>query len=472
MRTVAQQVVIVVAAGALLSACIPSRDALFDPVHAAVLQRTGLAAEWRETWARPPKAQARVEELLAAPLTADSAALVAVLSSPRLQVAFAALSEAGASLGIARALPNPEVEAEVVFPLDDGARRVELSVIQNVSGVLGILPRVKARDAAMRAVRRRATAMTVELIAMAKITFYQAAAAEQRLALRRVVAETARAGAELARGLHQAGNITDFALTREEVFEEEALVALSGAEADHVAAREELNALLGLTGKETGWRLAPLPEVPSAAPVVADLERASVAASLDLDASRWTIEAAGADVGVARFDSFMPEVGVGVAVHQEEDGWSAGPALRFSLPIFNQGQGRRAHAWARLRRAQHEYTAVAIELRAVARRVAQQLTSSHARAVRMQTVVLPLRERLLDEAVRQYNAMNLSPFELLTLRRDHIASEDLYIDALLDYWVALAEVDQLRAGSMSRHSGESAMQEPSDRAERSNDQEE
>lgn len=437
--------------GALLGACVPSRDNLFDPVRAAVLQRTGVEPQWRDGWERPAKVQARVHELLGVPLTADSAALIAVLSSPRLQAVYAALAEAGGRVGTARALPNPQIDVDIVFPVGNGARRVELAAITDVSGLLGLLPRIEAGDAALRAVRRRATALTIDLIASAKMAFYEALAAERRLALRRVVAETAAASAELARSLHEAGNIPDFELTREEVFEEESQVALQAAEAATAAAREELNAVLGLSGEETGWRIAgALPDAPAAAPKIDDLEVASVTVSLELDASRWEIRAASADIGVARLESVLPGLGLGVAVHEEEDGWSAGPALRFALPIFNQGQGRRAGAWARLHRAQQQYTAEAIELRAEARRVGLQLRAAHARALRLQQTILPLREKLLDEAIQQYNAMNLSPFELITLRREHIHAEELYIDALRDYWMASAEAEQLRAGSTPR----------------------
>jgi hypothetical protein len=61
---------------------------------------------------------------------------------------------------------------------------------------------------------------------------------------------------------------------------------------------------------------------------------------------------------------------------------------------------------------------------------------------------LPDRGKLLDASLRQANAMNLSPFELLVIRRDGLEAEERYVAALRDYWVASAQADALRAGAL------------------------
>jgi outer membrane protein TolC len=292
--------------------------------------------------------------------------------------------------------------------------------------------------------------MTIDVASRARVAFYQAAAAEQLRSLRRSIAEAAAASAALAHSLHEAGNLTDFDLAREAVFDEESRLDARHAETGATSARERLNAVLGLHGEETGWRLvATLDDAPAGQPEVADLEREAVAASLELEATRWSIEAAGQRIGAARLESWLPDLGIGVSAKQETE-WGVGPVVTLSIPIFDWGQGKRAAAWAGLRVAQHEYTDVAVKLRAAARAARERVAAAHERATRIQSVVMPLRERLLDEALLQYNAMNLSPFELLILRREHIEAEERYIDALLDYWVARTEVEQLRAGSLPR----------------------
>jgi outer membrane protein, heavy metal efflux system len=429
-----------------LAACAPSRATLFGPVSDAAKERTGITPEWRSGWQRSPASDERVRQILARPLDAEGAAMVAVLSSAELQAAYSELAGAGGALAGARSLPNPELEAELRF--DDGERQIELSAIQSLTGLLAILPRLNGANAELRAARRSAVAMTVAVASRARIALHRAAAAEHRLRLRRTIAEAAVASATLARSLHAAGNITDLDLTRETVFEEEAKLAVREAETRASTAREEVNAALGLHGAETGWRLAGAPpSPPEKIPAHAELERDAVTASLDLEALRWRIEAAGHRIGLARLDSFLPDLGVGVAANREGD-WSVGPAVTLSIPIFDWGTGARATAWADLRRLQHEYTAAAVAVRAAARSARDRLVAAHEIALRMRTVVLPMRERLVDEALRQYNAMNLDAFELLIVRREHIEAEERYVEALREYWIAQTEVDQLRAGSM------------------------
>ena len=61
-------------------------------------------------------------------------------------------------------------------------------------------------------------------------------------------------------------------------------------------------------------------------------------------------------------------------------------------------------------------------------------------------MILPLRNEILDQLVRQYNAMNASTFELLEAKRDLVDAGSQYIDALRRYWKATARVKALRRG--------------------------
>lgn len=441
---------------ATATACAPSRSTLFDPVASAVHDRTGITPQWRSGWQRSTAVDKRVRELLAQPLTAENAALVAVLSSSEIQAVYAQLGIAGASVTASRTVPNPQFAAELRFPLDgDADPQIELSAVQSVTGLLAICSKSSVADAQLRATRRQAVALTVDLAARARAAFFEAAAAEQRLSLRRTIAQQAAASAQLARDLRAAGNITELDLTRETVFEEEAGLEVRTAEAQSATAREHVNAVLGLQGNETAWRIThKIPDPPDRLPNVGDFERVAIGASLDLEAPRWRIEAAGQQIGVARMQSFLPDIGIGVSA-KREDGWGVGPMVTLSVPIFDWGQGSRASAWAELRRLQHTYTATAVTVRTAARSALARLVAAHHNAVRLKNSVLPLRERLVEEALRQYNAMNLDAFELLIIRREHIQAEERYIDALRDYWIAQTEVDQLRAGSLPRDDSES-----------------
>jgi cobalt-zinc-cadmium efflux system outer membrane protein len=432
-----------------VASCAPSQAYLFDPVDHTVRERTGITPEWRA--GRPPSAAAagRVRALLAEPLTADAAAVVAVLRSPRLQAAYEELGLAGAAVATARALPNPQVDVAVRFPIDRGDTQVELTVTESLTGLVGAILRGDAAGADVGAARRRAAARTVELATAAKIAAYRAAAAERLAALRKGVADAAAASAELARALARAGNVTKLELTRELLAEEDAAVAAQDADAEAIAARAALRAVLASPADEGLPAVAPLADPPAAAPDTTTLEDDAVAASLDLDALRLDGDAAGARADIATYESVLPDVGAGVSAKREGD-WGVGPAVRVTLPLFDWGAGKRAAADAAVRRVADERADVALAVRAAARAARARLAAAHARALRLRDVVLPLRNALREESMRQYNAMALSAFELLALERERILAEERAVAAARDYFIARAEVDELRAGALPR----------------------
>jgi cobalt-zinc-cadmium efflux system outer membrane protein len=390
-----------------------------------------------------------VAALVARPLTAEDAALLAVLGSPALQARYAELGIAAGGVARARTPANPELEAELLFP-GDGDAHVELAALQDLTSLLTLLPRAKAADAELRAARGLAIADTVALVARAKIGFYQVAAAEEILARRRVIAEAAAASALLAKSLHDAGNLTDLVLAREQAFEEETALDVADAEAAVLAARERMNALLGLGAGETGWTVAEgsLGDPPDTLPDLAGLEEAAVSASLPLEVQRAKIDAADRTIGVTRIESFLPHLGVGAVAKQEGDGWAFGPLVSLSVPIWSWGQGERSVATAKLRRAELRRDEAAIEVRAAARALSAQLVAAHGRAVRMKARILPLRQRIADESVLEYNAMTLDAFDLLTIRREQIAAEVRHVEARLAYFIAATKIDELRAGAL------------------------
>jgi outer membrane protein TolC len=67
---------------------------------------------------------------------------------------------------------------------------------------------------------------------------------------------------------------------------------------------------------------------------------------------------------------------------------------------------------------------------------------------------MPLRQRIVDETLKQYNAMNASTFELLSAQRDLVEGGRQYIDALRRFWRASADARALVRGAMPRGGSE------------------
>ncbi|HLL21164.1 MAG TPA: TolC family protein, partial [Kofleriaceae bacterium] len=400
----------------LLAACVPSRSSTFGPVGREVSRRIGVDAGWyASTDGRVPAA---VSSLLAKPLDRDAAVRIALAMNRRLQAQYDELGIAASEVAAATVLAPLEVDIEYKRALEGDGTELEIDATQDILDLIQIPQRRDIAQAALAATRARAVAATVSLVARVEAAYVDVVAAEQELELRQTAFDAASAAADITERMAAAGNVPELQLARERDQREQARIELARAQGEVEVRREGLNDLLGVSGADTKWTTAGrLPDVPTAPPALDALERDAIAASLDLQALRSDEQAAAGRVGVARLRSWLPELGVGVAASRADDGWEVGPALSIGIPLLNQQQGPRARANAEIRRARNEAMGTATALRATARATRQRVLTAYAEARHTREVVLPLRQRILDETLKQYNAMNASTFELLSARR-------------------------------------------------------
>ena len=428
-----------------LTACTPSLTEVRRPVDATIEQRLGK--------------QERVDPraLLAKPLDKNAAVAIALANSPRLAAAFDSLGIAGGELGAALGLGPLDIHGALRFGHD---LEYEVDVVQDVLGVIASGKRRAAARADLEAVQAEAAAQVLRLVARVEMAFADLLAAQQELVLRREAFEAADAGAALRERMHAADTTSTLAQARERDAREQARLDVGRAEADVEIKRERLNGLLGLSGRDTVWTATgALAELPATAPALDGLETASVAASLELAAGRARTTAAANRASDERLRTVLPILGIGASVHDDGDGWALGPVVRLGIPLFDQRAGQRMRATAEARRAGNELTASAVELRASARAARIAALAAYQEARHVRTVLLPLRQQILDESVKHYNAMDTDPFALVTARRDLVEGHARYLDALRRYWRAMAEVAALQRG-VSVTAGDLAEQGP------------
>ncbi len=426
--------------------CVPSRTTVFRPVDREIERRLGMGAIWGDE-----RVPAAIDQLLQAPLDRDAAVRIALAKNRRLQAQYDQLGIAASDIASATVLAPLQVDLQYKVALDGDGSEIEIEAVQDILDLLQMPQRRGAARADLEAARSRAVAATVELVANVERAYVDMVAAQQQLELRQSAFDAASASADITERMHAAGNTPDLALARERDRREQTRIDVARSQLDVEEAREAMNEALGLSGKDTLWSVATrLPEIPQAVPALDTIERDAVAASLDLAAIRSETEAAAGRLGIARLRSVLPELGVGVAASRKDGEWEAGPALSFGLPIFNQQQGPRARANAQLRRSRNEASATATELRAQARATRQRVLAAHAEVRHLRDVVMPLRQRIVDETLKQYNAMNASTFELLSAQRDLVEGGRQYIDALRRFWRASADARALVRGAMPR----------------------
>ena len=329
-------------------------NAGFDDVRATVEERSALKLFWNNGTDLDKEAAEKVEALLKGKLTADQAVQIALLNNRDLQAVYSELGVAQADLVQAGLLRNPIFDAAVLFPVSDGGKpKLELSAVMNFLDIFYVPLRRRAVAARFEEAKLRVTGSVLDFAGRVRTAFYVHQSNQQFLDLRQTIVQALSASFEVARRLHEAGNITDLDFFRERALLESGKVALRAAEGAVRQSREELNILMGLWGKHTEWQGDErLPDIPEQPIETKDVERIALSRSVDLLNARQRIVVAGQQLGFFRWTALVPEMDVGTGGEREEDGsWKVGPVLEFPIPLFDQGQARIGRAAAELRRA-------------------------------------------------------------------------------------------------------------------------
>lgn len=393
--------------------------------------------------------QGQVRELLAEPLTADAAIQVALMQSPRLQAAFEELRVARGELLGARRLPNPTVEVGVLFPVEGGEPNLDGAFVLDLGETLRVRLNSRMNADELRAAELNAAGEALSLAYETRVAFYRHQADVGLVALLSDAMMTFRAAWESSQALREAGNVRELDVAQERAAYEESRLTLAQAELRALDSREELQVLMGLSGEATEWTLAAPLSTPDALMEVPEtLEAKAVEASLSLLAQRARLDAMGRRLDLARSRSAIPSLHAGVAAERDDGEWEIGPTVEMTVPLFDQGQGRRAVANAMLAREQHRYLDIGVRVRSGARRVRNRIANAAARVAFYDETMLPARETVLERTLLQYNAMGAGVFQLLAARRAVIDTARARLEALRDLWIARAALEQVLAGQM------------------------
>jgi len=430
-------------------------NAGFPEVSALVEERSGIKVFWNNGTDLDKEAEAKLALLLNNKLTADDAVQIALLNNRELQAFYADLGVAQADLVQAGLLSNPIFDAAIKWPAPGGGRPdLELAAVMNFLDIFYLPLRKRVAAARFEEAKTRLGGLVLGFAGRVRSAFYRHQANEQMLELRQTIVQALSASFDVTRRLHEAGNISELDLARERALLETGKLALRSVEAAVGQSREDLNILMGLWGKNTEWQTDQrLPEIPRQPTPTEDIERVALNRSVDLLHARQRILSAGEQLGLNKATALIPESHLGTLGERSDGAWEVGPVLEFPIPLFDQGQARTGRAAAELRRAQQEYYALAVIIRATARMLRDRAQGARDRAFYYRDIMLPLHERIVNESQLQYNAMQLGPIQLLRAREQQIESGAAYVEALRDYWLARTELAQLLSGRLPAGGG-------------------
>jgi len=423
-----------------------------DKISNEVKERTGAEALWQKDEAVRERAAAKVAQLLKKPLTISSAVQIALLNNRGLQATFEDVGVAQSDVLEAVTIPNPTIDFEVQFPASpDTLNRYAWLVAQEFVQILMVPLKKKVADEALEAAELRVASEVLELVADVKIAYFELQAGQQLLARLKIIQETNATSLDLGQKQYKAGNITDLALLQMQSSYSEGRLDISEAETKLEEHREELTSLLGLWGTQTEWKIqGNLPRAGSEDFSMRHLESLAVTQRLDLRASQRDLTSLATALGLTKVFRFVPILDFGFTGERDIEGaLNMGPQFRIEVPIFNQGQARLSRGQAELRRAAAKYEALAVQIRSDVRKYRGTLARLRERAAFYHDVMLPSRIRILNQSLLEYNAMQLSPYELFMSKAEELRAERGYIDTLRDYWVTHVQLERAVGGKLT-----------------------
>ena len=438
----------------ILTGCatVPLEESFRD-VERQVQDEHGFSIRWNGVTGPADAGTQAVNELLADGLTPEEATRIALLNNTRLQAIYEQFGIARAELVGAGLPANPVFRGELLYE-SGSSQSWELEIAEEFLSVLLIpLRRAVAKDALEQA-RIQVVIAVIDVAMDTRRAFYHYQADAQAFDLLKNLLLAEETAFEMAVKMREAGVLPLSDLAAAQKRYETVKLTYSAAELDLEASRERVNRLMGLYGSASSWVASiMLAEAPAENTFPADYERRAVEQSLDLASAWQEIKLAARRSGVNNVEAIFSEIEVGAGFESEEPGsggrrWEVGPVLSVPIPLFNQGQAVRAVSRSEVRRKWDIYTAVAVELRSASRAAAHRVNVSREMALYRKHVILAVARQEMEQAQLRYNGMLIGSIQLLRKKQEEIEAEAEYVGALLQYWLARADLEQILMGRL------------------------
>lgn len=449
----------------ILTGCATfSKDGGLDSVSAITKERTGQTVQRDKSADDEARTQSTINQLLAKPLTPDSAIQIALANNKGLQAAFAELGIAEANRVQAGRLRNPGFS----FGRQRGGDDVEIerSIMFDFVGLLTMPIRSNIEGRRFEQAKLQAASQAVQLASNTRRAYFNAVAAEQSAQYAGQVATAAEASSELAQRLAKVGNWSKLDQAREQAFHADAITQLARARHNATAAREQLTRLLGLWGTNTAFKLPErLPDLPKAPNEVANLESQAMSQRLDVQMAQRDVHATAHSLGLTQATGFINVFEAGYTNKSETGSPRAnGYEIELALPIFDWGGARTARAEATYMQSVQRTANVAVRARSEVREAYSAYRTTYDVAKHYRDEVVPLRKRISDEVLLRYNGMLASVFELLADARTQVGSVNAAIQAQRDFWIAETNLQAAINGSGNGGSSTQMSAQASDEA--------
>lgn len=380
---------------------------------------------------------------VSAGLTLEQALAEAESRSPDLEAATAAVEAARGRLRQAGFRTNPELSIEVEDFAGTGpysgfdGTETTVSVNQRLDFSGRRTARVGVGRAELEAAMLRLAIARADLKLAVRQQFATAVAARDRLRLARETLARAQELARIAGELVEAGREPPLRALRASSAAAQADAEVRAAEAEEMAARQTLAALLGADTPPAevigSGDLEPGPTVTAEQTLdvrLADVERLVSEAALQRERT------------LGRLD---PAVGIGVRRIEETGDQALMATFSVPLPVFDRNQGNITAAGAEVRGAAARRAGVLARARAQIGSAAASFAAAQARVTALEATAMPQAQEALRLAQLSYQAGRVSLLELLDAQDAFATAQADLINARRAQAEAAAVLDRAAA---------------------------
>lgn len=423
-----------------------SKDGGLNDVSAMTQQRTGQPLT-KMTSENAAAIESTVTDLLAKPMTPDSAVRIALANNRGLQAGLAGLGVAEADLVQAGRLSNPGFTFGRLRSGDDV--EIDRSIMFSIVGLLTLPVRSNIERRRFEQAKLQTASEAVRLAAETRRAYFNAVAAQQTVQFMEQVKTSAEAGAELAQRMARIGNFSKLDAAREQVFYAESTAQMARAMQNATATREQLTRLLGLWGPRTAFKLPDrLPDLPKTMQETIDIETQAMQQRLDVQIARRDTEATASALGLTQSTRFINVLDAGYNNRSETGKPRAnGYQVSLEIPLFDWGSARTSRAESQYMAAVNRTADIAIRARSEVRQAYAGYRNTYELAKHYRDEIVPLRKKIADEVGLRYNGMLMSVFALLADAREQANSVNASIEAQRDYWLAETDLQMAINGS-------------------------
>jgi outer membrane protein TolC len=386
----------------------------------------------------------QIDQMISEPLTLINAEQLSISQNPLIKVKLYQVGVAAADYAQAGRMENPGFSYGRFSGEDYDA-----SLLFDIGGVMLMPLKRQLESRRLNTAKYQAAAEVLEHIASTRRIWVDAVAAKQQTALMEKALQSAEAGNNLTRQMSALGHSSVIEAADSEIFLSEMRTSLNKQRLSESSAREALIRQLGLWGQQARKLVLPdllprLPEIPLEVPSV---EQQAIEGRLDVRMANMNLEAMAKNLKLTRLNPFLSAIELGPTLEKSEGEIDRGFELEFRIPIFDSGGIKTEKAKIIYDQAQAQAEVTAISAVSSARQALMSYQANLEIAKHYRDVVLPLRERVSQEQLLMFNGMLISVFDLLDDLRSAMSMESAYVNAIKDFWIADANLQQALTGS-------------------------